>query len=287
MNFDLYGYLRPPPAKPAATQTRQTTQTTGRTTVRLDDVSPRTWLLGAVAGWAVLAWCSRSPAWAAGSCRCRTMPRCCNPCPPTRAPPERLGPYGQYAEISVRPLFSSDRRPQPFSLGGDEDTSNDFDYILSGVLLVPQVKLAMVQPSDGGDPERVKLGDAVEAAPAWRLVALNPRSAVFEGPGGQKTLELRVFDGNGGEPPSTATPATRRPMARRRRSACRRGRARPAPESPGGRARRRRTRPRDAGRQHRTADGSAAQAHRAATRAAARQQAARQADDADAQTDNP
>ena len=35
VNFDLYGYLRPPPAKPAATQARQTTQTTGA-----DDSAP-------------------------------------------------------------------------------------------------------------------------------------------------------------------------------------------------------------------------------------------------------
>lgn len=35
VNFDLYGYLRPPPAKPAATQARQTPQTTGA-----DDSAP-------------------------------------------------------------------------------------------------------------------------------------------------------------------------------------------------------------------------------------------------------
>src|SRR5690606_10442160 len=34
-------------------------------------------------------------------------------------------------------------------------------------------------------------------APGWQLIALEPRQAVFEGPGGRKTLELRVFDGRG------------------------------------------------------------------------------------------
>lgn len=171
--------------------------------MRLEDVSPRTWLLGVVAGWALAAWVlalagmgGRVTPLADDPSLLRSLPK------PAKPPPERLGPFGQYAEIAARPLFSQDRRLQPFSLGGDDDTSNDFDYMLTSVLLVPQVKLAMVQPSGGGDPLRVKLGDAVEAAPAWRLVALNPRSAVFEGPGGQKTLELRVFDGTGGEPPS-------------------------------------------------------------------------------------
>lgn len=170
--------------------------------MRLEDVGPRTWLFGTIAGWALAAWVLALAGMGGRVTPLPDDPSLLQSLPkPTKAPPERLGPFGQYAEISVRPLFSQDRRPQPFSLGGDEDTSNDFDYVLNGVLLVPQVKLAMIEPSDGGDPERVKLGDAVEAAPAWRLVALNPRSAVFEGPGGQKTLELRIFDGSGGEPP--------------------------------------------------------------------------------------
>jgi general secretion pathway protein N len=172
--------------------------------VRLEDVSPRTWVLGAVAGWALAAWVlalagmgGRLTPLPDDASLLQSLPK------PARVPAERLGPYGQYAEIADRPLFSQDRRPQPFSLGGDdEDSSNDFDYMLTSVLLVPQLKLAMIQPSGGGEPLRIKLGDSVEEAPAWRLVALNPRSAVFEGPGGQKTLELRVFDGTGGEPPS-------------------------------------------------------------------------------------
>ena len=174
--------------------------------MRLEDVSPRTWVFGTIAGWALVAWVL---ALAGMGGRVTPLPddaSLLQPLPrPVKPQPERLGPFGQYAEIAARPLFSEDRRRQPFSLGGDDDTSNDFDYVLNGVLLVPQVKLAMIEPSGGGDAIRVKLGDSVEPAPAWRLVALNPRSAVFEGPGGQKTLELRIFDGTGGEPPTPDT----------------------------------------------------------------------------------
>ena len=183
--------------------------------MRLEDVSPRTWLLGAVAGWALAAWVLALAGMGGRLTPLPDDPSLLQSLPkPAKAPAERLGPFGQYAEIADRPLFSQDRRPQPFSLGGDEDTSNDFDYILTSVLLVPQLKLAMIQPSAGGEPLRIKLGDSVEEAPAWRLVALNPRSAVFEGPGGQKNLELRVFDGTGGEAPpagegaDAAAPAT-------------------------------------------------------------------------------
>lgn len=172
--------------------------------MRLEDVSPRTWLLGTVAGWALVAWVLALAGMGGRVTPLKDDPSLLQSLPrPGKPPQERLGPFGQYEEIADRPLFSQDRRRQPFTLGGDdEDSSNDFDYVLSGVLLMPQAKVAMVEPTDGGDTERVKLGNAVEAAPAWRLVAINPRSAVFEGPGGQKTLELRVFDGNGGEPPS-------------------------------------------------------------------------------------
>lgn len=176
--------------------------------MRLDDVSPRTWLFGAAAGWALAAWML-----ALAGMGGRVVPLADDPSllqslpKPAKAAVERLGPFGEYAEIATRPLFSPDRRPQPFSLGGDDEQANDFDYMLTSVLLVPQVRLAMIQPTGGGDPLRVKLGDSVEEAPAWRLVALDARSAEFEGPGGRKTLELRVFDGSGGEPPSAGATA--------------------------------------------------------------------------------
>jgi general secretion pathway protein N len=123
--------------------------------------------------------------------------------PPRTA--SRLGPIGQYAEIGARPLFSEDRRPKPFSLQGEDDSANasqEFDSLLTSVLITPNLKLAILQPPDGSKSERVKLGEASESHPAWRLSALNSRSAVFDGPSGQRTIELRVFDGTGGQPPT-------------------------------------------------------------------------------------
>jgi general secretion pathway protein N len=117
----------------------------------------------------------------------------------------RLGPLTQYGEISARPLFTDDRRHQPFFLQpeGEEQATNTFDYILTSVLITPGFEMAIVQPTEGGDSIRIKLGAAADDAPAWRLVALNPRSAIFEGPEGQRTLELRVFDGLSGQAPTT------------------------------------------------------------------------------------
>jgi general secretion pathway protein N len=190
--------------------------------VRAEDLAPRTWLLAALAGWAVLAWLLALGGMGGRVAPLADDPSLLQPLPPVRAStPQRLGPLAQYGEIAARPLFTDDRRPKPFSLRADEgEAANTFDYILTSVLLTPALKLAILQPSAeaqagaaaqgeaGGGPIRVKLGESAEQASSWRLVALEPRSAVFAGPEGERTLELRAFDGTGGAPATPATPAS-------------------------------------------------------------------------------
>lgn len=174
--------------------------------MRVEDVSARTWLLAAVAGWGVLAWVLAVFGMGGRIAPLLDDPGLVKPIP--ALPPRtasRLGPIDQYAEIGARPLFSEDRRPKPFSLQGEDDSANasqEFDSLLTSVLITPHLKLAILQPPDGSKSERVKLGEASESHPAWRLSALNSRSAVFDGPSGQRTIELRVFDGTGGQPPT-------------------------------------------------------------------------------------
>lgn len=177
--------------------------------MRVDSLSPKTWLLAGVAGWAVCLWTfsllglgsrlgkapddtgqQRLPA--------TTIPRA-----------DRPGVQAQYAEIGQRPIFSEDRKPQPFIIDGNGEAApaNTFDYVLTSILMSSTVQLAILKPpADGAQSVRVKLGDAVETAPQWSLASLQPRSAVFRGPEGEKTLELRVFNGVGGAVPPTAAP---------------------------------------------------------------------------------
>ncbi len=173
--------------------------------MRVDDVAPRTWLLATVAGWALLAWFLALAGMAGRVVLLDDDASLLQPLPqPRPSAPDRLGPLDQYGEIATRPLFADDRRPHPFSLqaDADEEEDNGFDYMLTGVLLTPQLHMAIVQPTQGGDSVRVKLDMAADEIPAWRLVQLDARSAVFEGPQGRKTLELRVFDGSGGRAPT-------------------------------------------------------------------------------------
>jgi len=169
-------------------------------------IAPRTWLLAGAAAWALAVWALAL--FGLGG-RIERLPD--DPSLVTRLPnlprpsPERLGPLAQYSEIGARPLFSEDRRPQPFFLqteGDEQPAEATFDFVLTSVLLSPQLRMAIVQPVGGGESVRLKLGETPDAAPSWRLIAIAPRSAIFEGPDGQRTLDLRTYDGSGGETPT-------------------------------------------------------------------------------------
>jgi len=183
--------------------------------MRFDSASPRTWLLAAIAAWAVLALLlalfgmgnrvSRLPEDEALVRALPTLPK---------AAPERLGPLSQYGEIVGRPLFADDRRPHPFSLQpqGSEE-AKAFDYVLTSVMITPNFRMAIIQPPDGSSaPLRIRLGEADDALPNWRLQQLDARSAVFVGPEGERRLELRVYNGVGGEPPTATTQPGARPQ---------------------------------------------------------------------------
>lgn len=176
--------------------------------MRSEALGARTWLLMAVAAWALLAWGLALAGMGSRIVPLPDDPGLVQALPSVPAPvPERLGPLDQYAQISERPVFAADRQPHPFYLDGQgaEATEQGFDYVLTSVLITPQLRMAILQsPGDNGQAAsvRVKLGDAPPATPGWHLSELSPRQAVFDGPDGPRTLELRVFDGKGGQPPT-------------------------------------------------------------------------------------
>lgn len=173
--------------------------------MRVDDLGPKTWLLAGVAAWGALLWVL---ALAGMGDRVgegeidgegQRLPGTVS------AVKERLGPLGEYMEIGQRPLFTEDRQPKPFTISGNGEAPvvNTFDFVLTSVLITPQAQVAILRPpGDTAQPVRVKMGEAVQGAQQWSLAVLNPRQAVFRGPEGEKTLELRVFDGVGGAPPT-------------------------------------------------------------------------------------
>ncbi|MCL1636191.1 general secretion pathway protein GspN [Luteimonas sp. SX5] len=177
--------------------------------MRADGIGVRTWLLAAIAGWALLVWILAIAGMGGGI----------SPLPADAALAPQLPPapsasrlvshnMNEYGEATTRPLFFSDRRPKPFSLqpGGDVATQETFDYVLSSVLIAPGLRMAILQSPDGANSIRLKLGEASEKLPGWRLTELTPRSATIASATETRSLELRVFDGRNGQPP-TAQPS--------------------------------------------------------------------------------
>lgn len=113
----------------------------------------------------------------------------------------RLTAMADYLEVGERPLMNQTRRPVAQSADDGAAGAADLDVTLTSVLITPRLQLAILTDNKDGGSRRVRVGETVPGS-AWRLLQLEPRSAVIEGPSGQRTLELRVFDGRSGEAPT-------------------------------------------------------------------------------------
>lgn len=170
--------------------------------------SPLTLVLATIAGWAFLVALTAATG-LGGRYRLHDAdPSLAPPLPEVAltAATDRLGPVSNYAEASARPLFSPDRRPAAVVIADGEAAETPFNFVLTSILLTDGLRMALIRDSDSGKTLRVREGEPVEGHPAWRLVELAPRQAIFDGPSGRSTAELRVFDGSGGEAPTAVTP---------------------------------------------------------------------------------
>lgn len=175
--------------------------------MQTDTMGPRTWVLVAVLGWALLVWVLALLGLGGQIRKLPSDPTLGSELPQLQLKVvERLGPLDQYPHIASQPIFSPSRQPQSFFISGNgTETAKTLDFILTSVLLTPDFQMAILQPKAGGEGVRLKVGDAPPTATGWRLSTVNTRSAVFDGPEGQHTLELRTFDGIGGQAPTAAT----------------------------------------------------------------------------------
>ncbi|MFO3704712.1 type II secretion system protein XpsN [Xanthomonas codiaei] len=178
--------------------------------MRLDLIGLRTWLLATVVGWALLVCILAVAGLGKRVDLLPDDPALVQRLPTLPAPaPERLGAFEKYSEIAAHPAFAEDRLPHPFFLSGNDGSGAASTVRLTGVLLTENFKMATLT-LDPQDSVRVQLGG--EAVKGWRLLALQPRSATIEGPGGTQTLELHVFNGQGGQPPTANAAAGTPPL---------------------------------------------------------------------------
>jgi len=160
--------------------------------MRSDPATARRWVVLALAAAAGLLWIMTLfglGGWTGGAPPAAAPPWTL---PPREAAAGYLGAPEAYAEIGTRPLFTRDRRPQPFVIDAGESASASApEWVLTGVLLTPTLEVAILTPGEGGEPVRVQRGEALPGRPGWHLRALAPRQAVFDTPDGLIRLELR------------------------------------------------------------------------------------------------
>lgn len=145
-----------------------------------------------------------------------------HPDDPSRVPPlpqldlsraqTPIAGLADYAQVGERPLFNADRRPIPVVAApgagdGEAAPAAPLDVVLTSVILSGDTKIAIVLDKKTNKSQSVALGGALAGEQSgWKLVELEARKAVFEGPTGRTDAGLRVFDGQGGEAPTAMAP---------------------------------------------------------------------------------
>lgn len=170
-------------------------------------LEPRSWLLVAFAGWALLCAIVALGGFGGRYDLLADDPKLAPPLPkvPLASARTPLGPLEAYAEAANRPLFYPDRKPIAVHVPGQASADGQpLDVTLTSIVITPSVQMAIVQDNKTKESLRVREGQALGGTyVGWKMVALTPRSAVFDGGSqGQMTLALRVFDGQGGEEPT-------------------------------------------------------------------------------------
>lgn len=135
--------------------------------------------------------------------------------------PFKLPPEASFAETTTRPLFNDDRKPTPDAPVEvvAAPPSAPLNISLTGVILTPQLHLAMIHDNTKNDPFSVKEGMPLPGdLGGWTLVKVKERSAMFkEAAGDEVEVELSTAVASpkpgtppprpGGAAPASAAPA--------------------------------------------------------------------------------
>lgn len=94
-----------------------------------------------------------------------------------------LGPESQYRAVQERPLLNEDRKPTPVD---DSAVATDVPQVplnvtLTGVIITPNVKLAMLRDNAKGDPLSLREGMPLPGDQSvWTIVEILPRKVVLK-----------------------------------------------------------------------------------------------------------
>lgn len=110
------------------------------------------------------------------------------PLPPLGNRADRPQPQAlqQFAVIWQKPLFTPDRKPLAYAADGD---SNLGDLELSGIILTPGLRMALLHDKHGDIQVRLHEGESLPDG-SVTLVEVHPRSALFDSSAGRTELKL-------------------------------------------------------------------------------------------------
>jgi general secretion pathway protein N len=108
--------------------------------------------------------------------------------------PFKLPPESSFAETEVRPPFNEDRKPTP-DVPADvvqPPPPTPLNIALTGVILTPQLHIAMIHDNGKNDSSAIKEGMPLPGdLGGWTLIRVKDRSAIFkEAAGDEVEVEL-------------------------------------------------------------------------------------------------
>jgi general secretion pathway protein N len=95
-------------------------------------------------------------------------------------------PSEHFAAVWQQSLFSPDRKPEAHAVSGGSSLG---DLELTGIILTPQVRIALLHDKDGKQGLRVREGQTLPDGSAT-LVEVKSRAVIFDGAQGRTELKL-------------------------------------------------------------------------------------------------
>lgn len=122
----------------------------------------------------------------------------------------RMPPAATYGDVLVRPLFNESRQPEALpdaSATAAAQPASPLNVSLSGIIITPEARIALVTNNTNQQTERVRVGQPLGGdQSAWTLLELKPRAAVFDG-GSLGRQEIELATDTAGAPAAVAVPS--------------------------------------------------------------------------------
>jgi len=110
-----------------------------------------------------------------------------------------MPPDSEFAEVRQRPIFNEDRKPTPIVDDPPPVTTQvaPLNITLTGVVLTPEIKLAMVRDNAKNEAVSLRIGMPLPGEQqGWTLAEIRARSVVFKNPQDETSeVELEVAPG--------------------------------------------------------------------------------------------